>query len=152
EECLRFLVRDQVPPPSPTPADGEDLSWLAGYYRDVTPAEAIWAPLVDVAGGLEIQYREGEVWGQSAAITGPRSLLTPAPRHRILPVGEGAFRREDESVSSVLVFRTDHGGQVLVTQHGYLEKSPLWLTAAKRILLAGAVLCLLSAFVLIPVW
>jgi hypothetical protein len=151
-EVLGFLLRGEEPPAvAPVQADREALGRLAGFYRDVTPGERFTAPLAAL-GGLHVAERGGGLAVQDDAIHGVRSLVARRPWARLFPAGGGAFRRAGDAVSTLLFVRTPDGDDAIVTSGGYLERASEAAVFLARALLAGAILLMLSALALAPVW
>ena len=151
EETLGFLVQGERPfSVAQAPADGEALGSLTGFYRDATPGEQFTAPLVAL-GGLHVSLRGGGLAVREDTVHGLRDLLfSRRPWARLLPAGGGAFRREGDAASTLLFVRTRDGRDAIVTGGGYLERAPFGAAWLARALLAGAVLCMLSALALAP--
>ena len=152
DEILQFLVRGEEPPVlAQVPADPEALGRLAGFYRDVAPGEQFTAPLLSL-GGLRVAARTGGLAVQDDAIHGVKSLVSRRPWVRLVPMGGGAFRREGDALSTLLFVRSPAGTDALVTGGGYLERAPAGAVLLARALLGVAILCMLSALLLAPLW
>jgi CubicO group peptidase (beta-lactamase class C family) len=152
-ELLDLLTRGRrpaVPVSAPTQPGGLDR--LAGVYRNTTPLHALTAPLTALFDDTRFELRQGALWERSTASGGPRSLLQRRSWHRLTAAGEGGFRRDGEAISSLHFTRTEQGRWVLVTPDGYRERTPGWLVAAERGLVAAGALCLLSAAVPAGLW
>jgi CubicO group peptidase (beta-lactamase class C family) len=154
-ELAGYLLRGSGPPPQPasTVVSGSALGTLAGYYRDVTPDLELGAPLLRLFSGEELRVRQGVLWERTVGGGGLLSLLQRSPWQPLTAVGAGAFRRDGESISSLYFTRAPGGGEVLVTPAGYMEKDTgWWLMVLERAAFVGALLVLISAILMVPLW
>jgi CubicO group peptidase (beta-lactamase class C family) len=153
-ELLGFLMRGTPATGrrEPVRVSGATLAGLAGFYGDASPAGDLGATVQRLLTGEEFAVRDGVLWERRVGQGGLLGLLRRSSWQPLTAVGDGSFRREGESVSSLYFTRVPGGARVLVTRDGYLERESGWLGGAERAALLAALVVVGGSVVLTPLW
>lgn len=140
--AIRYLKADVEPPSKPEiTSQPLFLDRYAGYYHGTTPRSQAMGFLQWLFTGQTITTESGSLY--STPVFGSRE--------RLIPVGEGLFRR-DRDVDATRVFATDDDGAMVFTGPFYTERMPRWRVEMVRTPVLIACALLMSPFAFAIIW
>jgi CubicO group peptidase (beta-lactamase class C family) len=142
--AIRYLKRDVEPPAKPVLAvPAERLRQYVGYYRDLSPRNAIEQPVRFLAAGHRV------------SLDGDQLMLDAdfGARVPLVPVEDGLFRREAE-IDATLAFTSDDTGRAVLTGPGfYAEQATKWpVTLLRAGIAASLALALVAPLIALGRW
>ena len=142
--AIRYLKRDVEPPPKPELAvPAERLRQYVGYYRDLSPRNAVLQPIRFLTAGHAVRLD-----GDHLELDPDFGAAVP-----LVPVEEGLFRREAE-IDATLAFTSDDTGRAVLTGPGfYAEQATRWpVTLLRAGIAASLALALVAPLVALGRW
>lgn len=113
-----------------------------GYYRLKTPRFQIFRYLEEVFHGYRIELR-----GDSLYCYGFKR-----PEKQLIQTASNIFKKNDETLPSILLTRNEHGKEVLYDWGAYFEKVSFTQIIIERILLFGSLFSAIALLITLIVW
>jgi CubicO group peptidase (beta-lactamase class C family) len=141
---IDFLTRHFPDPKSllSTPIDDKALTPYLGYYRLKTPRFQIFRYLEEVFHGYHIELR-----GNSLYCYGFKRL-----EKQLIQTGTNIFRKNDETLPSILLTKNEQGKEVLYDWGAYFEKVSFTQIIFERTLLFGSLFSAITLVLSFVVW
>ena len=141
--AIRYLKRNVAPPVPPAATiSADDMVQVEGYYQPANPRNQVAAFIDYLRLGFRVRAQDGQLL--TAPVFGPVDRLVPA--------GNGLFRREGDIVPSLAFAPDDTGRMVLTGTFTYAERRSALAADLLRWSLALASVLALTVLMALPIW